>query len=193
MLRVERVVNRPAPDSHSVAPANLVLSFEQRQKSRFLAQLSDGREIGVMLPRGAKLRHGDLLEAEDGTLIQVQAAKQKVLRVTAETPVQLARAAYHLGNRHTPVELRGSCLILEHDSVLKEMLEGLQVQVEETELPFEPEPGAYSSGEHFHQHSHSHGNEPDEEHRIAQELFRKHHGDTHAATSAQSQRQQTDS
>jgi urease accessory protein len=193
MLRVERVVNRPAPDSNSVAPANLVLSFEQRQKRRFLAQLSDGREIGVMLPRGAKLRDGDLLEAEDGTLIQVQAAKQKVLRVTAETPLQMARAAYHLGNRHTPVEFRRSCLILDHDSVLKEMLEGLQVQVEETELPFEPEPGAYSSSEHFHPHSHSHDNEPDEEHRIAQELFRKHHGDTHAGTSAQSPRQQTDS
>jgi urease accessory protein len=193
MLRVERVVNRPAPESHSVAPAILVLSFEQRQKSRFLAQLSDGREIGIMLSRGAKLRDGDLLEAEDGTLIQVQAAKQKILRVTAETPLQLARAAYHLGNRHTPVELRKSSLILEYDSVLKEMLEGLQVQVEETELPFEPEPGAYSSGEHFHRHSHSHGNGPDEEHRIAQELFRKHHGDTHAATSSHWQQEQADS
>jgi urease accessory protein len=193
MLRFERVVNRPAPESHGVAPPILVLSFEQRQKSRFLTQLSDGREIGVMLPRGAKLRDGDLLEAEDGTLVQVQAAKQKVLRVTAETPLQLVRAAYHLGNRHTPVELRKSCLILEYDSVLKEMLEGLRVQVEETELPFEPEPGAYSSGEHFHHHSHSHGSGPDEEHRIAQELFRKHHGDTHAATPSDWQQEQTDS
>lgn len=193
MLRVEKLVDHSSSDIHSTTPAQLVLSFEQRQKSRFLAQLPDGREIGVMLARGSKLHDGDLLEAEDGTLIQVRAAKQKVLRVTAETPLQLARAAYHLGNRHTPVELRESCLILEHDSVLKDMLEGLQVHVEETELPFEPEPGAYSSGEHSHHHGHSHGNESDEEHRIAQQLFRRHHDDTHAATPSHSQKEHTDS
>jgi urease accessory protein len=193
MLRVEKLVDHSGSDIDSTAHTHLVLSFEQRQKSRFLAQLSDGREIGVMLARGSKLRDGDLLEAEDGTLIQVRAAKQKVLRVTAETPLQLARAAYHLGNRHAPVELRESCLILEHDSVLRDMLEGLQLQVEETELPFEPEPGAYSSGEHSHHHGHSHGNESDEEHRIAQELFRRHHGDTHAATPSHSQKEHTES
>jgi urease accessory protein len=193
MLRVEKLVEHSGSDICSTAPAQLVLSFEQRQKSRFLAQLPDGREIGVMLAHGSKLRDGDLLEAEDGTLIQVRAAKQKVLRATAETPLQLARAAYHLGNRHTPVELLESCLILEHDSVLKDMLEGLQVRVEETELPFEPEPGAYSSGEHSHHHGHSHGNESDEEHRIAQELFRRHHDDTHAATPSHSQKEHTDS
>ena len=192
MLRVEKLVDHSSSDIHSTAPAQLVLSFEQRQKSRFLAQLPDGREIGVMLARGSKLHDGDLLEAEDGTLIQVRAAKQKVLRVTAETPLQLARAAYHLGNRHTPVELLESCLILEHDSVLKDMLEGLQVHVEETELPFEPESGAYSSGEHSH-HGHSHRNESDEEHRIAQELFRRHHDDTHAATPSHSQKEHSDS
>ena len=193
MLRVEKHVDHSGSDIHSTAPAHLVLSFEQRQKSRFLAQLPDGREIGVMLAHGSKLHDGDLLEAEDGTLIQVRAAKQKALRVTAETPLQLARAAYHLGNRHTPVELLESCLILEHDPVLKDMLEGLQVHVEETELPFEPEPGAYSSGEHSHHHGHSQGNESDEEHRIAQELFRRHHDDTHAATPSHSQNEHTDS
>jgi urease accessory protein len=193
MLRVERIVDHPVQDTRKADVAHLVLPFEQRQKSRFLAQLSDGREIGVMLPRGITLRHGDLLEAEDGTLIQIEAAKEKVLRVTADTPLQLARAAYHLGNRHTPVELQKSCLIFEHDLVLKEMLEGLRVRVEETDLPFEPERGAYSSGGHLHHHHHEHGNESDEEHRIAQELFHRHHDGTHGAPSSHSQTEHTDS
>lgn len=144
--------------------ANLTLPFEIRQKSRLKATLDDGTEVGLMLPRGGLLRGGDLLQAEDGTIIKIVAAPESVSKVTHEDSLMLMRASYHLGNRHVPLQVEKDYLCYVHDHVLDEMVRGLGLAVECVTEPFEPEGGAYGGGhhhshsdnEHSHSHQHSH-------------------------------------
>jgi urease accessory protein len=137
------------------------LDWDIRQKSRFDATDSGGRSIGVFLPRGTVVRGGDVLVAEDGSLIRVVAAPQAVLHISHcpqhGTPFDLTRAAYHLGNRHVPIELKPDHLKIEPDHVLAEMLRAMHLIVREDVLAFEPEGGAYSAQGHAHGHSQSHG------------------------------------
>jgi len=145
--------------------STLTLDWDTRQKSRFDATDSAGRALGVFLPRGTVVRGGDVLVAEDGSLVRVQAAPQDVLRITACTehgsPFDLTRAAYHLGNRHVPVELQPDHLKIEPDHVLADMLRAMHMTVVAVSEPFEPENGAYgdhgaSAHGHGHEHGHSH-------------------------------------
>ena len=141
--------------------STLTLDWDTRQKSRFDATDSQGRSLGVFLPRGAVVRGGDVLVAEDGSLIRVEAAPQSVLRITACTahgsPFDLTRAAYHLGNRHVPIELQPDHLKIEPDHVLADMLRAMHLIVNAVTEAFEPESGAYASGAHAHAgHSHGH-------------------------------------
>ncbi len=136
------------------------LDWEVRQKSRFDATDSTGRALGVFLPRGTLVRGGDVLVAEDGSLIRVLAAPQEVLRITTCTehgsPFDLTRAAYHLGNRHVPIELQPDHLKIEPDHVLADMLRAMHMTVVTVQEAFEPEGGAYSSQGHTHEaHAHS--------------------------------------
>ena len=130
------------------------LDWDVRQKSRFDATDSSGRAVGVFLPRGTLVRGGDVLVAEDGSLIRVVAAPQEVLRITACTehgsPFDLTRAAYHLGNRHVPIELQPDHLKIEPDHVLADMLRAMHMTVVTVQDAFEPEGGAYSSQGHAH-------------------------------------------
>jgi urease accessory protein len=144
--------------------STLTLDWDTRQKSRFDATDSQGRALGVFLPRGAVVRGGDVLVAEDGSLVRVQAAPQDVLRITACTehgsPFDLTRAAYHLGNRHVTIELQPDHLKIEPDHVLADMLRAMHMTVVAVSEPFEPENGAYGdhgASSHGHGHSHEHG------------------------------------
>ena len=132
-----------------------------RQKSRFDATDSQGRRIGVFLPRGTAVRGGDVLVAEDGSLIKVVAAPQPVLVITHctqhGTPFDLTRAAYHLGNRHVPIELQPDHLKIEPDHVLAAMLRSMHLIVREADEAFEPENGAYGAHGGAHGHDHDHG------------------------------------
>ncbi len=130
----------------------LVLPFDRRQKSRLRTRLESGAEVGVFLERGTMLRDGDFLKTEEGLLVRVVAAPEKVYLVRCESTLQLMRAAYHLGNRHVPLEIGDGWLKLKRDSVLRDMLLGLGAKVSDVELPFDPEAGAYGGG-------HSHGDE----------------------------------
>ena len=136
------------------------LDWDVRQKSRFDATDSEGRKLGVFLPRGTLVRGGDVLVSEDGSLVKVIAAPQAVLVITAcadhGTPFDLTRAAYHLGNRHVPIELQPDRLLIEPDHVLADMLRAMHLTVVEATLAFEPEGGAYASGGHSHDHGHDH-------------------------------------
>lgn len=145
------------------ADSKLVLPFDLRQKSRLLATLDSGEEIGLTLPRGTVLRGGDRLQASDGRLVEVVAAPEQVSLVRSADIRQLARAAYHLGNRHVAVQITANSLRYLRDHVLDDMLRGLGLQVESDVLPFEPEAGAYSQG-HGHSHAHSHGHSPGHDH-----------------------------
>ncbi|WP_431102114.1 urease accessory protein UreE [Roseateles noduli] len=140
--------------------AAVTLDWDTRQKSRFQVTDSQGRELGVFLPRGTVVRGGDVLVAEDGSLVRVVAAPQVLLRITACTahgsPFDLVRAAYHLGNRHVQIELKPDHLKIEPDHVLADMLRAMHLIVNEVEEGFEPEAGAYAAGGHAHGHAHAH-------------------------------------
>jgi urease accessory protein len=154
----------------------LRLPFEQRQKSRLHTRLASGEEVALVLPRGEVLRGGDLVTASDGRVIEVVAETEKVLHVECASPKGLARAAYHLGNRHVPVQVGEGFLRIGADHVLEEMLRGLGAKVKPMEAPFEPEAGAYGAGhhheekghggkihehgEHGHDHAHDHDHDP---------------------------------
>lgn len=132
------------------AQSTLTLPFDQRRKSRLRATLDDGTEVGLFLPRGSVLRHGDCLHATDGRVIEVRAAPETVSTVTAAEPLLLIRAAYHLGNRHVPLQIDAGRLCYRHDHVLDEMVGRLGLRVSIEQAPFEPEAGAYGGGHHHH-------------------------------------------
>ena len=163
MIQISKLISKGA----GLAPvlvkraATVELDWDVRQKSRFDALDSLGRALGVFLPRGTLVRGGDVLLAEDGAMVRVIAAPQQVLRITAcaahGTPFDLTRAAYHLGNRHVPIELQPDHLKIEPDHVLADMLRAMHLTVQEVEETFEPEGGAYSAGGHSHSHDHAEG------------------------------------
>lgn len=132
------------------AAADLVLPFDLRQKSRLLTRLSTGEEAGLQLDRGTVLRGGDRLRAEDGRVVRVVAADEALMEAACGDAASLARCAFHLGNRHTPVEVRPGALRFAADEVLAGMLRGLGATVTAVTAPFEPEAGAYAAGHHHH-------------------------------------------
>ena len=109
----------------------LILPFDQRQKSRLRVKFKSGIEAALMLERGTILRGGDFLHSGDGRIIQVVAANEPVLHVTAHNTQQLMRAVYHLANRHVPLQIGDGWLRLEQDHVLKAMLLGLDMKAVE--------------------------------------------------------------
>ena len=188
-------VSKLLPQGQGLAPVLLKrattveLDWDVRQKSRFAATDSAGRELGIFLPRGTLVRGGDVLVAEDGSMVRVIAALQPVLVITHcknhGTPFDLTRAAYHLGNRHVPIELQPDHLKIEPDHVLADMLRAMHLIVTEQNLAFEPEGGAYAAGHggghshgghgHDHHHGHDHGHSHDPGHS---------HDHSHAAPAA---------
>ncbi|HLK89833.1 MAG TPA: urease accessory protein UreE [Polyangia bacterium] len=153
------------PRLTEVAPAGaaqgtLTLSFGDRRRSRLRARLDDGREVAVLLPRGTELRDGDRLRDETGELtVAVRAAEETLSWARAEDRLLLARAAYHLGNRHVPVQIGPGWLAYQHDHVLDGMIAEMGLAVETRRAPFEPESGGYrhagqahSHGGHQHEH-----------------------------------------
>jgi urease accessory protein len=185
MLQASRLL----PQGQGLAPALLKraatveLAWDVRQKSRFEATDSHGRRLGVFLPRGTVVRGGDVLVAEDGSLVRVIAAPQPVMVIQhvgdRGTVFDLIRAAYHLGNRHVPIELKPDHLKIEPDHVLAEMLRAMHLVVHDTFAPFEPEGGAYGThASHLHENhgTHVHKHEQGLEHDTQ---VHDHEHDTH--------------
>ncbi|MEC5210946.1 urease accessory protein [Psychrobacter sp. PL15] len=155
--------------AHYQATNYLLLDFDTRQHSRFRATTVSGESVGVDLPRTGTLKGDDVLINAAGELIQVIAKPQAVTKVTADDDFTLMKGAYHLGNRHVPLMFdntdAGYALYFENDHVLTQMLERLGLQVEPASIPFEPETGAYQSGQsHSHSHSHSHNDSHNQAH-----------------------------
>ncbi len=186
MLQISKCI----PQGQGLAPvilkraATVELDWDVRQKSRFDATDSQGRALGVFLPRGTAVRGGDVLVAQDGSLIRVVAAPQQVLRITHcpahGTPFDLTRAAYHLGNRHVPIEVQPDHLKIEPDHVLADMLRGMHLIVHAVNEAFEPEGEAYSAVGHGHSHDpahgHSHAASPDSDAPLGPILGPLRHG-----------------
>ena len=164
MMRIETRYEGDAP-----ATDRLALDFDRRAKSRLGVRLESGLAANLFLPRGVILRDGDKLQADDGTIIAIVAAPEKLLEAQCANPLELARAAYHLGNRHVAVQISAfgvsepdNWLRIQPDHVLQHMLEGLGAEVRPVEAPFEPEAGAYAHAHHHPPHPprhHSDGGE----------------------------------
>jgi urease accessory protein len=146
------VLAREFADRNARVDEVLELAFEQREKSRFRALLLSGEEVGVDLPPGTLIRHGDRLRLSDARVVAVEAQPEALLEVHAHDAAQLARIAYHVGNRHVPVQVGSGWLRLLPDHVLQAMIEGLGGHVHTVCAGFEPESGAYGHSHVHHQH-----------------------------------------
>ncbi len=167
MIKLIEVI--PAKDAAQlICPASIRLTIDFRIKSRVRVVLDDGRDAGLLLPRGVLLRGGDVLKSAEGLLVKVIAAAQNVSTVFSDEPLMLMRAAYHLGNRHIPVQIEEKFLRYLHDHILDDMIGGLGLDVVVSHEAFEPEAGAYQQmgGGHAHgddkylPHDHQHSHEP---------------------------------
>ncbi len=160
----EKISTTKSPDT------TLTLGKDQREKSRLKVTLDNGREAGLFFEKGTSFQDGDLIISDDeNVLVEIKAADETVSSVYCDDPLQLARACYHLGNRHIPLQISKGILQYQHDHVLDEMVRGLGLEVKTEQAPFEPESGAYAVGSHsgggHHHHSHDHDDD--------------HHGHSH--------------
>lgn len=169
MIKFENKVNASSDAPHTT----LTLNKDQREKSRLKVTLDDGREGGLFFAKGTTFQEGDLIISIDGeTLVEVKAAPETVSTVKTDDPLALAKACYHLGNRHVSLQIEANFLRYQHDHVLDDMVRGLGLEVITEQAPFEPEAGAYSGGGHHghshddahHGHHHSHDHSHDHHH-----------------------------
>jgi len=151
-------------DCTDLADTTRTLPLQHRIKSRLRVTLDNGTDAGLFLERGSTLQDGDLLVSDDGYRVRVKAAPETLSIVRSDDPHLLARACYHLGNRHVSIQIEPGRVSYLHDHVLDDMLRRFGMMVEVAEAPFEPEPGAYggsadkahSHKQHHHGHHHGH-------------------------------------
>ncbi|WP_084824861.1 urease accessory protein UreE [Lampropedia cohaerens] len=143
--------------AHALRPTHTAsLPLALRIKSRARICLDDGGEAGFILDRGQILRDGDHIASSDGRLIlRISAAAEAVSTVHCSDALLLARCAYHLGNRHVPLQLGEGFVRYQHDHVLDDMVRQMGLTVIAEQAPFEPEAGAYQSAPHGHHHGHA--------------------------------------
>ena len=149
-MRAETIL--PAGTWDAAAEIDQVLvDFDRRHRRRIVLRTEQGREVLLDLPQAARLREGDGLAVDTG-VVRVRARPEKLLEIHAHDEAEMVRIAWHLGNRHLPVQLLGERIRIRDDHVIREMVEGLGGHVEEVEAPFDPEAGAYAVGHHHHHH-----------------------------------------
>ena len=135
--------DQPADDQVSI-------DFDRRHRRRIMLTTLAGEELLLDLPQAIRLRDGDGLELEDGRVVRVVAQPEKLLEIHAHGPAELVRIAWHLGNRHLPVQLLGDRIRIRADHVIADMVQGLGGHAHAVEAPFDPEGGAYAGGHHHH-------------------------------------------
>jgi urease accessory protein len=153
--RATSIVRKAAVKQDRVVD-RLTLDHEGRQKRRVALKADGGLELLVDLEKATVLDDGDALKLDDGRLVEVKAAPERLLEVKAENPLRLLRVAWHIGNRHTPAEVTADAIYIQDDHVLAEMVRGQGCSVTPVTRPFRPERGAYDHASHDH-HDHHHG------------------------------------
>ncbi len=150
MIRLIENIGPAKPGEQPDCAGKLELSYEQRVKGRLLTRDDQDREVGMFLQRGRVLRHGDLLKSEQDEIYMVTAQTEQLSQARCDDWETFAKACYHLGNRHVPVDIGDRVLRIQPDAILEQMLVGLGLQVASVDAPFNPESGAYSGGHHHH-------------------------------------------
>jgi urease accessory protein len=192
MLRATSIVRKPAVKADKVADT-VTLDHEGRNRRRVALRGDGGLDFLLDLDRATALNDGDAVQLEDGRLIQVRAAPQRLLEVRAENPLRLLRVAYHVGNRHAPAEITADAVYVEEDHVLAEMVRGQGCTATAVMRPFQPERGAYEHEcghdhghhhdhhhhDHGHAHAHAHAEAHAHAHSHAHDHDHDHHGHDH--------------
>lgn len=173
MLRATTIVRRPAVKPDRVVDT-LTLDHEARHRRRLSLTGENGVAFLLDLERATILDDGDAVKLEDGRLVQIKAAPERLIEIRAETPLRLMKVAWHVGNRHVAAELMADALYIAHDHVLMEMVRGLGATATVVERPFRPERGAYET--HGHDHGHEHGHGGDGHHVHGESCGCAHHG-----------------
>ena len=156
MLHATAVI--PKGQWHEPAHDQIVLGYDDRYRRRVLLKTVSGAEILLNLVQPRVLQEGDALRLDDGCLVEVRAAPERLAEITCSDTAALVRIAWHLGNRHLPTELVGDRLRIREDHVIIDMVKGLGAHIDLIDAPFNPEGGAYGHGAvHGHSHGHSHG------------------------------------
>ncbi|MFI5012167.1 MAG: urease accessory protein UreE [Hyphomicrobiales bacterium] len=154
-IRASSIIRSPAVKADQVVDT-VTLDHEDRYRRRAVLSCAGGLEILLDLEKPARIEDGDALKLEDGRLVRVVAAAEELIEITSDNPARLLRAAWHLGNRHTPAEITTEAIYFAKDHVLVEMLRGLGLSAKPVTRPFRPERGAYDHAGHGH-HEHEHG------------------------------------
>ncbi len=143
----------------SGAVDRVVLDADERHRRRIVLTGEHGTKFLLDLDRAVALKDGDGLVLEDGSIVAVAGRPEPLVEIEAQSPLELVRLAWHLGNRHTQVEIVGGKLRMCRDHVLENMVAGLGGKLTPIEAPFEPEAGAHghAQGEHAHDDHHDHG------------------------------------
>jgi urease accessory protein len=152
----------------------VVLDFDDRHRRRFAMEGVGGLNFLLDLPEAVALRTGDALKLDDGRVVEVMGAAEKLLEIRGESPEHLLRLAWHLGNRHLAVQVVGQRLRIRADHVIEAMVQGLGGQVRAIEAAFDPEGGAYAQSTHAHAHDH-HGHGHDHAHDHKHDHKHDHH------------------
>lgn len=215
LLRLCHRFDGVKPASREIPCATASLTYDQRQRSRLRIRLDDGREAGIQLARGQTPGAGDWLMTDaalgmldalpfaipgvmegEALAVQILAAPESLSRAHTRDAHQLARACYHLGNRHVALQIGDGELSWLHDHVLDEMVRGLGLRVEHLDAPFEPEPGAYGGGHGHHAHGedsdHGHEYDPEQAHSHGHRLrlgAGHHHSHSHSHSDSYRDRQ----
>jgi len=173
MLRVVRVVSSAGAGAR--ATDTVILNAEQRRLQTGHFTGVNGTAIGAMLPEPILLRHGDALELDDGSLVDVVIEPEPLVEIRGNDLIHLARLAWHLGDRHVPVQIFANRLRMRPDGALETMLKSLGARLTPIEAPFDPEGGAYAHHVHVHDHAHHHHHDHDHGHHDHDH----HHGHHH--------------
>ena len=152
-VRAIQVLPRGTWDT-STAADRVLIDYDRRHRRRISLTTEAGRAVLLDLPQAVRLRDGDALALDDGGLVRVCARPEPLLEIHAHEEGELVRIAWHLGNRHLPVQLLGDRIRIRADHVIAEMVEGLGGHAEPIDAPFDPEPGAYAGGHQHHHHGH---------------------------------------
>ncbi|MDE2365044.1 MAG: urease accessory protein UreE [Hyphomicrobiales bacterium] len=157
-----RATQVKAAGSWKGEPADtVVLDFDDRHRRRIAMKGIRGLDFLLDLEEAVMLRSGDALALEDGRLVEVLSAPEPLAEIKVGDLKQLARVAWHLGNRHLPTQILGTKLRIRRDHVIEDMVRGLGAEVAEIEAPFDPEGGAYAQHVATHGHDHGHGHSHD--------------------------------
>jgi urease accessory protein len=179
---VRAISVRAAGSWKDEAADSVVLEFDDRHRRRLAMRGIGGLNFLLDLEEAVALRGGDALVLEDGRLVEVIGAPEPLAEIRPEDGHHAMQIAWHLGNRHLPVQFVGSRIRIRRDHVIEEMLQGLGAKVTPIEAPFDPEGGAYAKAPHGHHHDHDHAHGHDHDHHHAHGHDHDHdhaHGHVH--------------